>query len=78
MLQYRTPADALTTVLAARSAVLLTASPLGAASGGVLVDRIGAPAVLTGCGGLMILIAAISGVWLRAHPRSVGGYWADR
>jgi predicted MFS family arabinose efflux permease len=78
VLQDRTPADALTTVLAARSAVLLTASPLGAASGGVLVDRIGAPAVLTGCGGLMILIAAISGVWLRAHPRPVGGYWADR
>ena len=34
VLQDRAPADSLTTVLAARSAVLLTASPLGAASGG--------------------------------------------
>ena len=70
VLQDRAPADALTTVLAARSAVLLTASPLGAASGGFLVDRTGAPAVLTGCGGLMILIAAISGVWLHGHSHT--------
>ena len=62
MLQDRAPADALTTVLAARSAVLLTASPLGAASGGFLVDRTSAPAVLTGCGVLMILIAVVSSV----------------
>jgi hypothetical protein len=62
VLQDRAPADSLTTVLAARSAVLLTASPLGAASGGFLVDLTSAPAVLTGCGGLMILIAVISAI----------------
>ena len=67
MLQDRAPAASLTTVLAARSAVLLTASPLGAAPGGFLVDRTSAPAVLTGCGGLMILIAVISAVVLEAR-----------
>ncbi len=67
VLQDRAPADSLTTVLAARSAVLLTASPLGAASGGFLVDRTSAPAVLTGCGGLMILVAAISAIVLKLY-----------
>ena len=60
VLQDRSPADSLTPILAARSAVLLTASPLGAAAGGFLVDRTSAPAVLTGCGGLMILIAVVA------------------
>ena len=69
LLQDRAPADSLTTVLAARSAVLLTASPVGAASGGFLVDRTSAPAVLTGCGGLMILIAVISAVVLKLYCR---------
>ncbi|MFJ6440194.1 MFS transporter [Streptomyces sp. NPDC091649] len=57
LVQDRAPADSLTTVLAARGAVLLTASPLGAALGGFLLDRTGAPVVLVGCGALMILIA---------------------
>ena len=43
--------------------------PLGAASGGFLVDRTSAPAVLTGCGGLMILIAVVSAVVLRLDGR---------
>ena len=68
VLQDRVPTDSLTTVLAARSAVLLTASPLGAASGGFLVDRTSAPAVLTGSCGVMILIAAISAILLRFYP----------
>ncbi|MFB7915774.1 MFS transporter [Streptomyces sp. NPDC056061] len=55
LIQDRAPADLLTTVLAARSAVLLTASPVGAAFGGFLLDRTSAPAVLVGCGVLMIL-----------------------
>jgi predicted MFS family arabinose efflux permease len=67
LIQDRAPADSLTTVLAARSAVLLTASPLGAACGGFLVDRTGAAPVLTGCGALMILIAVVSAVVLRLH-----------
>jgi predicted MFS family arabinose efflux permease len=65
VLQDRAPAASLTTVLAARSAVLLTASPLGALSGGLLVDRTSAPAVLSGCGGLMILIAVVSAVLVK-------------
>jgi MFS family permease len=68
LLQDRAPADSLTTVLAARSAVLLTGSPLGAACGGFFVDQAGAPAVLTGCGALMILIA-VSCALMRAGVR---------
>jgi predicted MFS family arabinose efflux permease len=65
LFQERVPGDSLTGVLAVRSAVLLTGSPLGAAAGGVLVDRAGAPAVLTGSGGLMILIAVLSATVLK-------------
>ncbi|MGW6392503.1 MFS transporter [Streptomyces sp. NPDC055103] len=57
LLQERAPAESLTTVLAARSAVLLTAAPLGAALGGPLLDRTSAPTVLVTCGALMIAIA---------------------
>ncbi|MFG3253419.1 MFS transporter [Streptomyces sp. NPDC048172] len=70
LIQDRAPADSLTTVLAARSAVLLTASPLGAALGGFLLDRTSAPAVLVGCGVLMILTAAASVIMLKLHGRS--------
>ncbi|WP_036375836.1 MFS transporter [Micromonospora sp. ATCC 39149] len=65
VIQDRAPADSLTTVLAARSAVLLTASPLGAALGGFLLDRTSAPAILVGCGVLMILIVPASTVALK-------------
>lgn len=67
LIQDRAPADSLTTVLAARNAVLLTASPLGAALGGLLLDRTSAPAVLVGCGALMILIVPISTVALKLY-----------
>ena len=67
LLQDRSPTESLTTVLAARSAVLLTASPLGAAVGGVLLDQTSAPAILVGCGAVMILIAAISAIALKLH-----------
>ncbi|MGW1675049.1 MFS transporter [Streptomyces sp. NPDC002324] len=67
LIQDRAPADLLTTVLAARSAVLLTASPLGAALGGFLLDRTSAPAVLVGCGALMILTVPASIVVLKLY-----------
>ncbi|MFJ2703600.1 MFS transporter [Streptomyces sp. NPDC087428] len=67
LIQERAPADSLTTVLAARSAVLLTASPLGAALGGLLLDRSSAPTVLVGCGVLMCLTAPTSIVVLKVH-----------
>jgi predicted MFS family arabinose efflux permease len=58
LLQDRSPAGALTTVLAVRSAVLLTASPTGAAAGGLLLDGWGAGPVLVGSGVAMIVLAA--------------------
>lgn len=69
-LQERVPPSALTTVLAARGAVLLTASPLGAFLGGAVVDRTGAPALLVGCGAAMVLVAAL--------PALVAVSWARR
>jgi predicted MFS family arabinose efflux permease len=57
LLQERAPTESLTSVLAARSAVLLTAAPLGAALGGFLLDHTSAPAILTGSGILMLVIA---------------------
>ncbi|MER5777053.1 MFS transporter [Streptomyces sp. NPDC002039] len=65
LIQGRAPAEALTSVLAARGAVLLTASPLGAALGGFLLDRTSAPAVLVGCGALMIAVAPVGAVALK-------------
>lgn len=67
LIQDRAPAELLTTVLAARSAILLTASPLGAAFGGFLLDRASAPDVLVGCGVLMILIVPAGIVVLKLH-----------
>ncbi|MFJ9456396.1 MFS transporter [Kitasatospora sp. NPDC101447] len=60
LLQERAPSGSLTTVLAARSAVLITASPLGAALGGLLLNRVAAPVLLVGCGLAMILTAALA------------------
>ncbi|MEU9419983.1 MFS transporter [Streptomyces sp. NPDC048272] len=65
LIQGRAPAGTLTTVLAARSAVLLTASPLGAALGGFLLDRTSAPVLLVGCGALMIAVLPVSAVVLK-------------
>lgn len=59
-LQERVPPPALTTVLAARGAVLLTAGPLGAFVGGAVVTRTGTPALLVGCGVAMVTVAAVS------------------
>jgi uncharacterized membrane-anchored protein len=57
----------LTTVLAARSAVLLTASPFGAALGDFLLDRTSAPTILVGCGALMILTVPTSIIVLKLY-----------
>jgi predicted MFS family arabinose efflux permease len=67
LLQDRAPAGSLTTVLAVRTAVLLPASPLGAALGGLLLDRTSPPAILIGSGALMILIAVTSTLVLALH-----------
>ncbi|MFF2662524.1 MFS transporter [Kitasatospora sp. NPDC058032] len=67
LLQNRTPSGSLTTVLAARSAVLITAAPLGAALGALLLNRVAAPALLSGCGLAMILTAALAAVVHGCH-----------
>ncbi|MFJ5228508.1 MFS transporter [Kitasatospora sp. NPDC088391] len=61
IVQDRSPARALTGVLAARSALLVLASPLGTALGTVLLARTGARALLVGSGGAMVLTAAAGG-----------------
>jgi MFS family permease len=73
LLQERAPAPSLTTVLAARTAVLLTASPMGAAAAGPLTNIIGARNILVGSGISMIILAvaaALAPLGLRARARS--------
>ena len=63
--QALTPASWLTTVLAIRSAVLLTASPVGAALGGPLTAAAGPRSVLAGTGVAMIVLAGLATVlWI--------------
>jgi len=58
----------LPSVLAARSAALIVASPLGTAIGGPIVAGIGAGWTLTSSGGATVLLAAVAtAVW---RPRS--------
>jgi hypothetical protein len=69
LFQNRTPATLLTTVLAIRSAALLTASPMGAALGGPLTGLLGPGRVLAGSGIATIVLAATATVvWI----------WIDR
>lgn len=57
LLQERAPAASLTTVLAARGALLLTAAPAGAALGGLVLTAAGPGAVVAGSGLAMIALA---------------------
>ncbi|MET9019453.1 MFS transporter [Actinopolymorpha sp. NPDC004070] len=57
LLQARTPAAALSSVLAARSAVLLTAAPVGTAIGGPLTSAFRPAHVLAGSGAATLLLA---------------------
>ncbi|MDH6135560.1 hypothetical protein P3T37_004976 [Kitasatospora sp. MAA4] len=58
LFQELTPVDLLTSVLALRAAVLLTAAPAGAALGGPLTAALGPRWVLTGTGLAMLVVAA--------------------
>ncbi|WP_051969198.1 MFS transporter [Kitasatospora azatica] len=70
LFQDHTPATLLTTVLALRASVLLTASPVGAALGGPLTTALGARQVLTGTGIAMILVAACAAaLWIYSTKR---------
>ncbi|WBB59026.1 MFS transporter [Streptomyces sp. WMMC500] len=76
LFQNRTPEGWLTTVLAARGAVLLTSTPVGAALGGPLVAAVGPRAVLAGSGAATVGVAVVgAGVWLAsrgARPVAAG------
>ncbi|MFG3053393.1 MFS transporter [Kitasatospora sp. NPDC048239] len=70
LFQDHTPATLLTTVLALRASVLLTASPVGAALGGPLTTALGARQVLTGTGIAMIFVAAcVAALRIRSTKR---------
>ena len=62
LLQASTSTGNLPRVLATRSAVIMTAFPLGTAIGGPLVAALGAKQTLTTCGAATILLAAIATV----------------
>ena len=69
LFQDHTPPPLLTTVLALRASVLLTASPIGAAVGGPLTAALGARRVLAGTGIATIFVAACAaGLWMRGRP----------
>ena len=69
LFQDLTPAALLTTVLALRAAILLTAAPIGAALGGPLTEALGARRTLSGTGVAMIMLAACAAtMWLRREP----------
>uniref|UniRef100_A0AAU2K371 MFS transporter n=1 Tax=Streptomyces sp. NBC_00049 TaxID=2903617 RepID=A0AAU2K371_9ACTN len=71
LFQDRTPAAWLTTVLAARSAALLTASPVGTALGGPLIALLGPRQVLAASGvATVVLAAAGAAVRVRTWSRS--------
>jgi predicted MFS family arabinose efflux permease len=65
LFQELTPAALLTAVLALRTAVLLTASPLGTALGGPLTTALGPRTVLAGSGAAMV-VTALCAAALRA------------
>ncbi|MFJ7246423.1 MFS transporter [Kitasatospora sp. NPDC098652] len=82
LFQDHTPTTLLTTVLALRASVLLTASPVGAALGGPLTTALGARQVLTGTGIAMIFVAAFAAALrirstkrhrIRTHALPAGG-----
>jgi predicted MFS family arabinose efflux permease len=72
LLQSSTPGDRLPMVLAARSAIVMVASPLGTVAGGPLVATLGAAWTLTASGTATIALAIIAGTlwtrWKRPSP----------
>jgi predicted MFS family arabinose efflux permease len=70
LFQDRTPAARLTTVLAARSAALLTAAPLGTALGGPLTAALSPRQVLAGSGIATLALALVAVGLRQVHARS--------
>lgn len=73
LFQEHSPPAVLTSVLALRGAVLLTAAPLGAALGGPLTGLLGARQTLVTAGLGMILLAGAGGTLLLVRRRAPGG-----
>jgi Major Facilitator Superfamily len=66
LLQSSIPGDRLPTVLAARGAIIMVASPLGTAAGGPLVATLGAGWTLTASGVATVALAVVTGaIWAR-------------
>jgi MFS family permease len=70
LMQAKSPPQHLAAMLAARSAVLLTASPLGTALGGPLTTALGPRATLGGSGLATVALGAVACVLLLARRRS--------
>jgi predicted MFS family arabinose efflux permease len=69
LMQAKSPPHRLAAMLAARSAVLLTASPLGTALGGPLTTALGPRATLAGSGLATIALGTVAGLLLLARRR---------
>jgi len=67
--QAQAPPQHLAAMLAARSAVLLTASPVGTALGGPLTTALGPRATLGGSGLATVAVGAVASVLLLARRR---------
>lgn len=68
LFQSATTTASLPAVLAARSAILMTSTPLGTAVGGPLVGALGAAETLTASGAATVLLAGAATVaWSRGH-----------
>jgi hypothetical protein len=77
LLQSSVPVVNLPVVLAARSAIIVIASPLGTAAGGPLVATLGAAWTLTASGAATIALAVIAGtLWTRRRRPSPAGHHA--
>ncbi len=70
LIQAKSPPQHLATMLAARSAVLLTASPLGTALGGPLTTALGPSATLGASGFATVVLGAVACVLLLARRRN--------
>ncbi|NUS09678.1 MAG: MFS transporter [Nonomuraea sp.] len=73
LMQAKSPPQHLAAMLAARSAVLLTASPLGTALGGPLATALGPRVTLGGSGLATVAVGALACVLLLARRRNRSG-----
>jgi Transmembrane secretion effector len=75
LFQSATTISNLPSLLAARSALILVSTPLGAAIGGPIVESIGAADTLTASGiATVVLAAAASVLWRRENDRTTGRF----